>query len=117
MAKYYSAIALLALIAIYGLIYLACADNACTQVVQDMQGGPDAAAIMQKYKDKLNNSEFAKMGLEEIGSKVKEEGGCEVYKRAINSLALGYEVPMTERKIEAVLLYEEADGKECGNNH
>ena len=116
MAKYFSAIALLAVIAIYGLIYLACADNACTQMVQEMQG-PDAASIMQKYKDKLNNSPFAKMGLEEIGSKVKVEGGCEVYKRAIDSLALGYEVPMTERKIEAVLLYEEADGKKCANSN
>jgi hypothetical protein len=49
----------------------------------------------------------------EIGGRIPETRHCELYRRAIQSITLGSDRETVAQKVEAILIYQEADERRC----
>lgn len=112
MLKYYIAIAILAAVAASLGVYAACQNYACKDYLGDFKlgGPPDPLA---KYQEILKDPRFAKANILEIGGRIPETDSCELYRRAIQSITLGTDRETTSQKVEAILIYQQADEQRC----
>jgi hypothetical protein len=112
MLKYYISIGVLSLVAIAIVALGICQDNACNNYLGGIKfGGP--VDPLAKYQEVLKDPRFAKANITEIGGRVHETGHCDRYRRAIDSLTLGSDHETVEQKVEAILIYQEADERMC----
>lgn len=112
MLKYYVSIGVLSVVAIALVVLGLCQDHACKDLMGGIKlGGP--VDPLAKYQDVLKDPRFAKAKIAEIGGRVHETGHCDRYRRAIDSLTLGSDHETVEQKVEAILIYQEADERMC----
>lgn len=113
--KYYIASGALAIVTLSLAAFGLCQDNACKDYLGDFKlSGP--VDPLAKYQEVLNDPRFAKANIEEIGGRVQESGHCDRYRRAIDSLTLGGDRETVEKKVVAILIYQEADERMCTSN-
>ncbi|MBI5919468.1 MAG: hypothetical protein HY849_08885 [Nitrosomonadales bacterium] len=112
MVKYYVIAGLLAIVAIFTIVVDACQHYSCNNYFANIHLF-ESKDPMAKYKDMLTNSRFAKMSVNDIAERVPETQRCELYRRAIQNVGLGGGPETSEKKVEAVLIYEVAAGRKC----
>lgn len=112
MLKYYISGGVLILVAIAIVVLGICQDNACKDYLGNIKlGGP--VDPLAKYQEVLKDPRFAKVSVMEIGGRVPDTGHCERFRRAIQSITLGTDRETVEQKVEAILIYQEADERMC----
>jgi hypothetical protein len=110
--KYYIASGTLAVVTLALAAFGLCQDNACKDYLGDFKlSGP--VDPLAKYQDVLQDPRFAQASIAEIGGRVHENGHCDRYRRAIDSLTLGGDRETVEKKVVAILVYQEADEHMC----
>jgi len=116
MLKYYIAIGVLSIVALTLIGLGICQDYSCKDYFGNFKMGGSTDPL-EKYQADLKDPRFAKADVMEIGGRVKETGHCERYRRAIQSITLGVDRETSEQKVEAILLYKEADERMCTNDN
>jgi len=112
MAKYYAAIVVLLVLAIAMTSAAVCQHYRCENYWAKVNPFKSSDPLA-KYQSLLNDPRFAKATVADIAEKIKPNGQCELFQRAMQSLSYGGEHETVERKVEAVLIYQEAESERC----